>query len=690
MARLFELIARILERLASSRLVVLVIEDLHWADSSTRYLLGYLSRSRRLGRLLLVGTYRSDDIHRRHPLRPVLAEMDRLRSVRRIALRRFDRVEVTKQLTGLLGAPPEPNLLDEIFVRSDGNAFFVEELARAYRDHTAVGLDDLRDVLLERLEVLPETSQRIARVAAESGDVIGYPLLKAVVGLPEDELIEGLRAAVLAQILVSEPNGSEYRFRHSLVREAVSDSLLPGERALINRQYAEVMETDPSLARAGELAGRLAQHWYAADDDVKALRMSVGAADEARDRYAYADQLWLLERALQLWERVSEDVRADLPALRLPEGYPRRGHRPGHAGPGYLDLLATATVAARLGGDLDQAMRLTCDALEILAGKDEHHPSRAAWFWTRRAVLVQALNHGDGWKELQTAQALIDDLPSSVVHADVLAHVANWGAQHRPGRESRVAADRAVEYASQVGAEALELHARITRCWLGIETDVDGSCLAELYEVRQRAEKLGLVDIIGRVCLNLPSFLEGMGRSEEAIAEARHSIKTCRSLGLTDAEAWVHCNLSLSLFSVGRWPEAEAALDEAAAVAKSYKPRAAAVARRAYGLLVRGTSRRPPTSWRWPAGCSVPRISSRSSSSPSPTSRWRSPRGRAGSARRGPSSSAPTPPVSRPGRSGTRCRCSTSRRRSRPTRASPPRTLRPPRSWRPYAPPPRG
>jgi predicted ATPase len=158
------------------------------------------------------------------------------------------------------------------------------------------GLDGLSDVLLTRLETLPETSQRIVRTAAEGGAVIAYPLLKAVAGLPEDDLIEGLRAAVLAQVLVPEPNGSDLRFRHSLVREAVGDTLLPGERALINRPYGEALEADPTLVRAEELSGRLAQHWYAAHDDVKALRMSIAAADEARIRYACSEQLWLLER----------------------------------------------------------------------------------------------------------------------------------------------------------------------------------------------------------------------------------------------------------------------------------------------------------------------------------------------------------------------------------------------------------
>ncbi|WP_406066152.1 AAA family ATPase [Micromonospora sp. NBC_00860] len=586
--RLLELTTRVLERLASSRLVALVIEDLHWADASTRNLLGYLCRSRRTGRLLLIGTYRSDEVHRRHPLRPLLAELDRLRSVRRVELTRFSRVEVTKQLGGLFGALPDPVVLNDIFARSDGNAFFVEELARAYVEHPGEELHNLREVLLARLEALPDTSQRIARIAAESGAAIGYPLLKAVTGLPEDELIEGLRAAVLAQILVPEPNGSDYRFRHSLVREAVSDSLLPGERALINRRYGEALEAAPSLVRPDELTGRLAQHWYAAHDDAKALYMCVRGADEAWTRYAYAERLSLLERALELWDRVPDEVRGTLPALGLPERYPRRGHGAGEVGPGLLDLLAAATTAGWHSGNLDRSLHLARTALELLASEHEPDPVRAAWFWMRCSQLVQALNRGDGWRELQTAQELVAELPPSMLHADILGHIATWGARHRPGPQSRAAADLAVTYAAGCGAEDLELRTRITLCWLDAATDIDGTSLADLYEVRDRAEKLGVVDLIGRVNQNLPSILEGMGRSEEAIRTADHGIKMCRSLSLADAEAWVHCNRSVSLFSLGRWPESETALDEAAAVAQSDKPRAAIVGRRAYGQLLRG------------------------------------------------------------------------------------------------------
>lgn len=228
-ARLFELTARLLERLAAHRTLVLVIEDLHWADRSTRELLAYLLRALHDANVLLVATYRSDDIHRRHPLRPFLAEIDRMRTVRRVELARFNREEVRSQIAGIKGSAPEEDTVDRVYQRSEGNAFFVEELACGLADGALHGLSDpLRDLLLVRVEALPEDAQRVVRTAAEGGSTVEHELLAAVCRMPEDDLIEALRAAVGSNTLVPTQDGTGYRFRHALAREAVVDDLLPG------------------------------------------------------------------------------------------------------------------------------------------------------------------------------------------------------------------------------------------------------------------------------------------------------------------------------------------------------------------------------------------------------------------------------------------------------------------------------
>ncbi|WP_329040799.1 AAA family ATPase [Streptomyces sp. NBC_00178] len=587
-ARLFELAARLLERLSAACTVVLVLEDLHWADASTRHLLAYLFRTLRSGRLVVIGTYRADDVHRRHPLRPLLAELDRLRTVRRIELDRFSHAEVGRQLTGILATVPDAGLVDDIFERSDGNAFFVEELARSLEccgDSSGLS-DSLRDLLLVRVEALPENAQRIARIVAEGGSTVEHPLLAAVAQLGEDDLDEALRSAVGANLLLPAPDSDGYRFRHSLVREAVSDDLLPGERTRLNRRYAEALEADPSLVRADERAARLASYWYAAHDAAKALPAVLQAAVAARRRFAYSEQLRLLERAMELWDDVPDAVRATLRPLDYAEVYPGCGCEPGTNPLRYLDLMAEATVAARIGGDRERSLAIAKKALRIL--DQDTDPLRAAWFWVQRSLLMQTLSRGDGWQELATAQGLVRGLQPSAVHADVLAAVAGWGALHRPGAETLVAADRAVEYARLVGEESIELHARLTRGWLTIDAGAVEEGIAEMYAVRERAEELRLVGVMSRTSINLPSSLESIGRSLESVRAADHGIDICHRHGLPESEAWVRANQAQSYFSLGRWEECRGALDAAAPLARSRKSNGLVASHRTDLALARG------------------------------------------------------------------------------------------------------
>ncbi|MEU7467848.1 AAA family ATPase [Streptomyces sp. NPDC044984] len=596
-ARLFELTARLLERVAADHTVVLALEDLHWADASTRHLLAYLFRTLHTGRLVVLATYRSDDIHRRHPLRPLLAELDRLRTVQRVELGRFNREEVHRQIAGILAREPDPDRVDDIFERSDGNAFFVEELAVAADEGCCTGLtDSLRDLLLVRVEGLPESAQRVARIVAEGGSTVEDRLLAAVARLTEDDLIEALRAGVNASILAPAPDRDGYRFRHSLVREAVSDDLLPGERSRLNRRYAEALEADPTLVPADERVTRLASYWYHAHDAAKALPAVLDASVEARRRHAYSEQLGLLERAMELWDTVPDTVRATLRPLDYAEVYPPplpegRGVTPSGCDPGttplrYLDLMAEAAVAGRLCGERERSMKITKRALRLL--DEDPDPLRAAWFWVQRSRLTQALARGDGWAELGTAQDLVRGLPPSEVHAEVLASAASWSMLHEPGPEAMAAAERAVEYARMVGAHDIELNARLTLGGLMVDAGDIESGLAEMYEVKDRATELGVDMVVARAHVNLPSVLEGVGRSQEAADLLQEGVHVTRRLGLLDSESWVWGNLAESLHSLGRWDEAARAAADARRLEQSAKQRAGGSMRLAYLAYDRG------------------------------------------------------------------------------------------------------
>ncbi len=584
--RLFELTARLLESLATERRLVIVIEDLHWSDRSTRELLGYLFRSLQRGRVLLVTTYRSDDIHRRHPLRPFLAEMDRLRAVGRLELPRFTRDEVRDQVAGIFGAEPAAPLVDEVFQRSDGNAFFVEELACRMSDGSLPAMisESVRDLLLVRVEALPEAAQRVVRILAEGGTRVEHELLRAVAGLDEDALIEALRAAVGANILQTDEDDA-YRFRHALVREAVDDDLLPGERARISRRYAEALEAEPALVRrAEERPARLASYWYHARDAAKAMPAVLVAAGEARGRYAYAEQLQLLERALELWGDAPAEVRIGLRPAQDAESYPLCDC--GDEELTYLDLMAEMVLAARYAGEPERGLSVVNRALRAL--EELEHPVRAAWFWAQKARLVRQLARGNGWSELGTAQRLLSAFPPSPVHARVLTEAAGWGSIFDPGQDSLAIAERAVQLARQVGDEDAELHALISRGGLLAETGDAEAALRDLHAVRERVVRCELVGVFIRSHVNLPSVLETLGRSAEAVEVGAEGLRLAERYGLRDTVSWIHGNRADSLFSLGRWVEAETATLEAGRAAQAPVTRAQVAAAMARLALARG------------------------------------------------------------------------------------------------------
>ena len=303
--RLFELALGLLGRMSAERPLVLVLEDLHWSDRSTRDLLAFLVRNLRAERIVLVATYRSDELHRGHPLRPFLAELDRGRRTCRLDLPPFTRAELAQQLEGLLGARPEHTLVESVFERSEGNAFFAEELVAARGESDGRELPPmLRDILLVRIESRSAAAQQVLRVVAVGGRRVPERLLAAVSQLPETERSEALREAVEQRLLV--PVGEDvYAFRHALLREAVYQELLPGERSRLHVACGTALAAHPELA-GGEAAAAadLAHHWYAAHDLARALSASVSAGRVAEQRSGFAEARMHYERALELWGRV--------------------------------------------------------------------------------------------------------------------------------------------------------------------------------------------------------------------------------------------------------------------------------------------------------------------------------------------------------------------------------------------------
>jgi hypothetical protein len=281
--------------------VVLVLEDLHWADRASRDLVAFLAHMLRSGRVMLVVSYRSDELHRGYPLRPLLAELVRLPALERIELAPFSHTELTEHLVAISGKPLLRDQVKRIYARSEGNPFYTEQLLAADPGEADGGLPStLAEALLARVQALSEPVQQVLRVVAVAGRRVSHRLLTEVAGWPEADLEQGLREAVGAGVLVTDSRRGSYLFGHALLQEAVYGDLLPGEQVRLHAAYARV------LACAEGAAAELAYHCLQSHDLAGALRASVEAAHEAEAVLAPAETLRHLSGALKLWERVPD------------------------------------------------------------------------------------------------------------------------------------------------------------------------------------------------------------------------------------------------------------------------------------------------------------------------------------------------------------------------------------------------
>ena len=300
-----------------------MVEDIHWADPSTRDLLAFLARNLRTERLAIVATIRTDDLQRGHPLLAWLAETERLPRVKRLALPRFDRAEVVSQLEAILGVPPTPGLVESVLGRSDGNPFFAEEIVAAGGEAAGDRLPStLRDVVLVRVAGLSPAGRSVLDAAATAGRRVDPDLLAEVASMTEPQVEAAVHEAIAAWLLVveSDPAGERYAFRHALVQEAVYAELLPSHRRRLHVALASALEARGPTSDGGGASrmAELAYHWTMAGDHPRALVASLAAARGAAAEHAFADAARHFEQAIELWDQVPDAeglVGSDLSAV---------------------------------------------------------------------------------------------------------------------------------------------------------------------------------------------------------------------------------------------------------------------------------------------------------------------------------------------------------------------------------------
>ncbi len=536
-ARVFEALLAVLDGLSRTAPVLLVIEDLHWADASTRAFLRFLASTLGSEPILLVATYRPDELHRRHPLRPLLAELERVRAVR-IDLTGLTREELREQLADILGAPPDPPLVERLYARSEGNPLFTEELLAAGLDGLGAVPPSLAAALALRIERLGEDAQEVVRVLSAGGQ-LDDAVLAEVSGLDRRVLRDGVRQAVASQIVVLD--GDRYTLRHALLREAVYDDLLPGERAELHRALARALEADarPSAQRAAAIA----HHYLAAGDQPSAVAAAVRAGVAAMDVQAYREGAALFERALELWDRVPGAA--------------------GLTGTDEVELLERAAACHFYADDVPRSVTLARRALDLV--DEAADPRRAAWLYGMLQRSLWTIPRPDeAVAALERGLALLSGDGPSPERAGLLARQARMLML-----QSRY--HRAVSVARRALAEQAKLDQPVTDHLdeagalnaLGVSLAATGEVeegAAALRRALDMAYARGHLQDVASAAANLSEALHRVGRTREALDVARAAHAEVASL--PTRQVWLALAIGQYSFDSGDWEAAEAALAE--------------------------------------------------------------------------------------------------------------------------------
>ncbi|HET8620525.1 MAG TPA: AAA family ATPase [Acidimicrobiales bacterium] len=497
-ARLFELLLTVVDRLVADRPLVLVVEDLHWADRSTLDLVSLLASNTRTLPVLLLTTYRRDDVPRRHPLRSLAAELVRRGAVA-VRLDRLGPGEVAELLGELLAEPPAPEVVASVVERSDGNPLFVEELAAALADDPGAPMPPhLRDAVIGRVEHMPDEAAAVLRAGAVGGRQVEHDLLAAVLegGYDPPALDRALRACVEHGLLVADQRTATYRFRHALLHEAVLDDILPGELVRLHAAWAGVLAGRGPGAGGEEGWARLAHHWAAAADFDAALGAAVRAGAATEAAFAVPEAHRYLEWSIRLWDRASDAEAA--------------------AGCDRGTLLARAADAASRAGAVERALTLVDEALA--APQVAADPVRAGLLHERRGWYLYRSGRGD--EALAASELAVDLVPPSPpteararvvqAHSHALVRAARFPAA-RTRAEEAISLARAVD---DVVDEGQALHV------LGLVLAAEGrtdEAVATLHEAGQIAVRMGDLAEVAGAYVHLWRTLVEAGRGDELV-----------------------------------------------------------------------------------------------------------------------------------------------------------------------------
>ena len=532
--RLYDALLELLRRLAAQSPIFVRLEDLHWADAGTLAATSLLLNSIRDEPITIVATYRVDEVTRRHPLRPWLAEIGRLERVERIDLVPLTESESDELVYNITGSRLSAADVADIHRRADGNP--VEELLASKNTSEGPLPATLRDVLLARVDALPPSAGDLMGVAAVGGREVEHERLMAVVGA-SDTIDTDLRGLVDAGLFTTTAGHDTdgYAFRHALLQEAVYDAMLPTDRRRLHRSWAQ--ELEGAGATTASALVELAHHWREGRDP-RALRASIAAGDAAMAGFSYEIGAHEYEAALELWE-------------------PQQVDEDGLDQAGLLTKLAWAWYSAK--GDR-RALTACQQAIALLGDGDAARLSELHVLLGR--VLWVAGEWGASTEAYERALELAPEDPADT-RTRALSGLGQVYMLHGQFERSRQLVEAAAERARSTGNRELEGHALNTLAvdLAGLGRVDEGTAAIDLA-LRIAIEE-NIPDDIGRAYVNKGDILQWAGRLDDALATALEGIEVVADLGLAlTYGVYIRHAVVYFAFTSGQWQLAREQLDE--------------------------------------------------------------------------------------------------------------------------------
>jgi ATP/maltotriose-dependent transcriptional regulator MalT len=557
--QLFSQLETVFDAVSAAAPLILVIEDLHWADRSSLEFLAYICHGLHRQRMAIVCTYRDDEVPAAPALGAWLTERRHDPRLTEVSLARFTVTELSSQVAAILGKTAAPELVAALYARSQGNAYYTEMLVAAEDVRRADGSAaaapvplPLREALLARSAEVAAETREILEIIAVAGRPVDHAAAAAAcarLGMGEERVIIGLREAVNHHLLVSLTDLPGYAFRHALLAEAIYDQLLAGERQRLHGVWAQLLEE--RVSQGGKVdsstAAEVASHHHTAGDRRAALGWDLRAATAAEQVGGFAEAAGCYRRMLALWD--------DVPGAEQETATDR------------VEILTRLAQAEQLAGDADSVRMHIQAAIKLVDPASD--PLRAAML----LVLLSWSLFITGQLSASRAAAaaaveLVPESPSSLARVLVLAGLSR--AQIFAGRaaRARAAADKAVAAAAELGeptaaAIVAQLQARVA--WLAGSPE----SVASARHALRLAQGTGVRDITMTAFDGLAEALDAAGNDHGVFQVCYGGYEQTRLHGGANYGAWLLCRACFNLIACGRTTQAADALHTALRVRPS-------------------------------------------------------------------------------------------------------------------------